>query len=51
VVLPNVVIGRNVQLRRAIIDKRCVLPDGFRAGGIRCRTAHALSSASAASRW
>ena len=32
VVLPNVSIGRNVQLHRTIIDKRCVLPDGFRAG-------------------
>ena len=32
VVLPNVSIGRHVQLRRTIIDKRCVLPDGFQAG-------------------
>jgi glucose-1-phosphate adenylyltransferase len=32
VVLPNVNIGRNVVLRRTIIDKRCVLPDGFSAG-------------------
>ncbi len=32
VVLPNVRIGRDVRLRRAIVDKRCVLPDGFRAG-------------------
>jgi glucose-1-phosphate adenylyltransferase len=32
VVLPNVSIGRGVTLRRAIIDKRCVLPDGFTAG-------------------
>lgn len=32
VVLPNVVIGRGVRVRRAIIDKRCVLPDGFTAG-------------------
>ena len=31
-VLPNVVIGRNVTLRRAVVDKRCVLPDGFSAG-------------------
>ena len=30
--LPGVVVGRNVYLRRAIIDKRCILPDGFRAG-------------------
>ncbi len=32
VVLPDVVIGRNVRLRRVVIDKRCVLPDGFTAG-------------------
>jgi glucose-1-phosphate adenylyltransferase len=32
VVLPNVTIGQHVHLRRAIIDKHCVLPDGFRAG-------------------
>ena len=32
VVLPNVSIGRGVTLRRTIIDKRCVLPDGFTAG-------------------
>ncbi len=32
VVLSNVSIGRGVVLRRAIIDRRCVLPDGFTAG-------------------
>ncbi|MBK7264035.1 MAG: glucose-1-phosphate adenylyltransferase [Rubrivivax sp.] len=32
VVLPNVRIGRDVTLRRAIVDKGCVLPDGFSAG-------------------
>jgi glucose-1-phosphate adenylyltransferase len=32
VVLPNVSIGRDVTLKRTIIDKRCVLPDGFSAG-------------------
>ena len=32
VVLPNVRIGRDVQLRRAVVDKHCVLPDGLRAG-------------------
>jgi glucose-1-phosphate adenylyltransferase len=32
VVLPNVMIGRGVHLRRAVVDKNCVLPDGFRAG-------------------
>jgi glucose-1-phosphate adenylyltransferase len=30
VVLPNVRIGRHVVLKRAIVDKGCVLPDGFR---------------------
>ncbi len=30
--LPGVEVGRDVYLRRAIIDKRCILPDGFRAG-------------------
>ncbi len=32
VILPNVEIGNNVTLRRAIVEKRCVLPDGFTAG-------------------
>jgi glucose-1-phosphate adenylyltransferase len=32
VVLPQVHIGRGVQLRRAIIDRRCVLPDRLRVG-------------------
>lgn len=32
VVLPDVIVGRNVELRRVIVDKRCVLPDGFKAG-------------------
>jgi glucose-1-phosphate adenylyltransferase len=32
VVLPEVTIGRNVQLRRAVVDKFCMLPDGFTAG-------------------
>jgi glucose-1-phosphate adenylyltransferase len=31
-VLPDVVIGRHVSLRKVIVDKRCVLPDGFCAG-------------------
>jgi glucose-1-phosphate adenylyltransferase len=30
--LPNVVVGRNVVLRRTIIDKHCVLPDGIKIG-------------------
>jgi len=32
VVLPEVVIGRSVRLRRAVVDKFCTLPDGFQAG-------------------
>jgi glucose-1-phosphate adenylyltransferase len=32
VVLPEVTIGRNVRLRRAVVDKFCMLPDGFTAG-------------------
>ncbi|MBK9655958.1 MAG: glucose-1-phosphate adenylyltransferase [Rhodanobacteraceae bacterium] len=32
VVLPNASIGRNVTLRRVIVDKGCVLPDGLKAG-------------------
>jgi len=32
VVLPNVRIGRGAVLKRAIVDKGCVLPDGFSAG-------------------
>jgi glucose-1-phosphate adenylyltransferase len=32
VVLPDVIIGRDVRLSRCIVDKRCVLPDGFRVG-------------------
>ena len=32
VVLPNVMIGRNVRLRRTVIDMHCHLPDGFSAG-------------------
>lgn len=32
VILPDVVINRHVRLRRVVIDKGCVLPEGFRAG-------------------
>jgi glucose-1-phosphate adenylyltransferase len=32
VILPNVEIGNNVTLRRAVVDKRCRLPDGLKAG-------------------
>jgi len=31
-VLPETVIGRGVTLKRAVVDKRCILPDGFSAG-------------------
>ncbi len=31
-VLPDVSIGRGVTLKRAVVDKRCILPDGFSAG-------------------
>lgn len=31
-VLPDVVVGRHVYLRKVVVDKRCVLPDGFSAG-------------------
>jgi glucose-1-phosphate adenylyltransferase len=30
--LPNVTVGRNVVLRRAIVDERCALPDGIQIG-------------------
>jgi glucose-1-phosphate adenylyltransferase len=32
VILPDVQVGRHVRLRRAVIDKGCVLPEGFQAG-------------------
>jgi glucose-1-phosphate adenylyltransferase len=32
VILPNVEIGRNVVLKRAIVDKHCRLPDGLVVG-------------------
>lgn len=32
VLLPNVVVGREVHLRRTVVDKHSVLPDGLRAG-------------------
>ncbi|MCB2001114.1 MAG: glucose-1-phosphate adenylyltransferase [Rhodoferax sp.] len=31
-VLPDVVVGRHVILRKVVVDKRCMLPDGFCAG-------------------
>jgi len=32
VILPDVVINRHVRLRRCVVDRRCVLPEGFAAG-------------------
>jgi len=32
ILLPEVRVGRNVRLRRVILDKFCVIPDGFAAG-------------------
>jgi glucose-1-phosphate adenylyltransferase len=32
VILPDVVVNRNVRLKRVVVDKRCVLPEGLTAG-------------------
>jgi glucose-1-phosphate adenylyltransferase len=32
VLLPNVEVGRNVQIKRAVIDKNCIIPDGLVVG-------------------
>ena len=32
VLLPNVEVGRNVKLRRVVVDKDCLIPDGFVIG-------------------
>lgn len=32
VILPNVVIGRRARLRRVVVEKRCVIPEGLVAG-------------------
>ena len=32
VILPEVVVNRNVKLRRTVVDKSCVLPEGLTAG-------------------
>lgn len=32
VILPNVEIGRHVTLKRVVMDKHCIIPDGFTAG-------------------
>ena len=30
--LPSVEVGRNVVIKRAVIDKLCVIPDGMKIG-------------------
>ncbi len=32
VILPDVVVNRHVKMRRVVVDKGCVLPEGFQAG-------------------
>ena len=32
VILPDVEVNRHVRVRRVVIDKGCVLPEGFQAG-------------------
>jgi glucose-1-phosphate adenylyltransferase len=32
VILPDVQVGRHVRLRKVVVDKRCVLPEGLTAG-------------------
>ena len=32
VILPNVDVGRNVRLRRVVVDKNCIIPPGLMAG-------------------
>jgi glucose-1-phosphate adenylyltransferase len=32
VLLPNVEVGRNVKLRRVVVDKNCLIPDGLVVG-------------------
>jgi glucose-1-phosphate adenylyltransferase len=32
VLLPNVEVGRNAKIRRAVIDKNCIIPDGLVVG-------------------
>jgi glucose-1-phosphate adenylyltransferase len=32
VILPDVEIHRNTRLRRCVVDRRCILPEGFTAG-------------------
>ncbi|SFP70828.1 glucose-1-phosphate adenylyltransferase [Nitrosomonas cryotolerans] len=33
VILPNVIINRNVRLQRVVVEKHCILPEGLVAGG------------------
>jgi glucose-1-phosphate adenylyltransferase len=32
VLLPNVEVGRNAKIRRAVIDKNCIIPEGLVVG-------------------
>ena len=32
VLLPNVEVGRNVKIRRAVVDKNCIIPEGLVVG-------------------
>ena len=32
VLLPNVKVARNVKLRRVVVDKNCIIPEGLTAG-------------------
>jgi glucose-1-phosphate adenylyltransferase len=32
VLLPEVVVGRNVILKRVVVDNGCMIPDGFQVG-------------------
>jgi glucose-1-phosphate adenylyltransferase len=32
VLLPNVDVGRNVKIRRAVVDKNCIIPEGLTVG-------------------
>jgi glucose-1-phosphate adenylyltransferase len=32
VLLPNVEVGRNVKIRRAVVDKNCIIPEGLNVG-------------------
>ncbi len=45
VVLPDVVIGRNCRIHRAIVESGCRIPDGFELGPERPRLASAPSAA------